>query len=46
MSAKRYELSQVRWERIAPLLGIQKHAETNPFPPPDSKAAADVGEEH
>jgi cell division protein FtsI (penicillin-binding protein 3) len=33
-------------ERIAPFLGIQKHAETNPFPPPDSQAAADVGEEH
>jgi cell division protein FtsI (penicillin-binding protein 3) len=33
-------------ERIAPFLGIQKRAETNPFPPPDSKAAADVGEEH
>jgi cell division protein FtsI (penicillin-binding protein 3) len=33
-------------ERIAPFLGIQKRAETNPFLPPDSVAAADVGEEH
>jgi cell division protein FtsI (penicillin-binding protein 3) len=33
-------------ERIAPFLGVQKRADTNPFAAPAEVAAADAGEEH